>query len=123
MFWQVLAVLVIVVHFAYLLFIPLGGFLAWKWPRIIPFHLVAIAIGLISVTVHFDCPLTNVEQAFERRAGEHPHGAFVDRYIDGHLVPHGYDFVYQLVIVGAIVVSYAVMLRRRARRVPSPSPS
>jgi hypothetical protein len=123
MIWRVLAVLVIALHFAYLLFIPLGGFLAWRWPRIIPFHLAALAIGIISVTVHFDCPLTNLEQDFERRAGEHPHGAFVNRYIDGHLIPHGYDYVLQIAIVAAVVVSYAVMLRRRARRAPAPSPS
>jgi hypothetical protein len=116
MVWRVLAVAVIVLHFAYLLFIPLGGFLALRWPKLVPYHLAAIAIGVVSVTVRFDCPLTNVEQWFERRAGEHPHGAFINRYVVGHVVPHGYDRALQLVIVAAIVVSYAIMLRRRARR-------
>ena len=116
--WRALAVIVIVAHFAYLLFIPLGGFLALRWPRIVPYHLAAIAIGVVSVTIHFDCPLTNVEQWLERRAGEHPHGAFVNRYIVGHIVPHGYDRALQLLVVVAIVVSYTIMLRRRARHAP-----
>ena len=116
MLWRVLAVAVIALHFAYLLFIPLGGFLALRWPKLVPYHLAAIAIGVVSVTVHFDCPLTNVEQWLERRAGEHPHGAFVNRYIVGHIVPHGYDRAMQLLIVAAIIVSYTIMLRRRARQ-------
>ena len=65
-----LADLVVAVHLAYIAFIPLGGFLAWKWPRIVPVHLAAVAAALISVTVHYDCPLTGLEKTLRRHGGE-----------------------------------------------------
>ena len=113
---------VIALHFAYLLFIPLGGFLAWRWRRIIPVHLAALVVAVASVTVHFDCPLTTVQDALERRAGGHPGGDFVDRYLVGHLLPSGHDRVIQLVVVVAIVSSYAFRPRWRVRvAVPMPT--
>ena len=40
-----LADLVVVAHFAYLAFLPVGGFLAARHPWLIPCHLVAVAEG------------------------------------------------------------------------------
>src|SRR5258707_208171 len=56
-----LADAIVALPLAYLAFIPLGGVLAIRWPRLILPHLAAVAIGLISVTVKFDCPLTTWE--------------------------------------------------------------
>ena len=114
--WRVLWVLVLGVHFAYLLFLPLGGFLAWRWPKVMWFHLAAIAWAVGSVTVHYDCPLTSIEDNLERRAGGHPHGQFIDRYVEGYIVPHGYDRVIQLLCLLAIVVSYVGISKRATRR-------
>jgi hypothetical protein len=113
--YRALVLVVITLHFAYLLFIPLGGFLAWRWPRIVPVHLAALAVAVASVTVHFECPLTTLQDALERRAGGHPRGVFVDRYIVGHVLPSAHDGAIQLVVVAAIALSYGVMLLRRAR--------
>jgi hypothetical protein len=114
--WRVLWVLLLGVHFAYLLFLPLGGFLAWRWPKVMWFHLAAIAWAVGSVTVHYDCPLTSLEDNLERRAGGHPHGRFIDRYVEGYIVPHGYDRVIQLLCLLAIVVSYVGISKRVMRR-------
>lgn len=115
MAYRALALVTIALHFAYLLFIPLGGFLAWRWRRIVPVHLAAIVVAVASVTVHFDCPLTTLQDALERRAGGHPRGDFIDRYIVGHVLPSGHDRVIQLVVVALIVSSYAFMPRSRVR--------
>jgi uncharacterized protein DUF2784 len=120
--WELLADAVVVVHLAYLAFIPLGGFLAWRWRWLVPFHLAAIAVGVVSVVVHFDCPLTTWEQSFRRRAGQRVYtNGFVDHYLTGHVYPHGYDGVVQAVFAACIVVSYVgLWLRGRsqpARRV------
>ena len=104
-----------VVHLAYLAFIPVGGFLAWRWPRLRWFHLAAIAVAATSVIVGFDCPLTSLEDHFRRAAGEPTYrGGFVDHYLTGRLYPHGYDWLVQLLFVLAIVVSYALRPRVRA---------
>ena len=116
-----LADLVVAVHLAYIAFIPLGGFLAWKWPRIVPVHLAAVAAALISVTVHYDCPLTGLEKALRRHGGETPYrNGFVDHYLTGHIYPHGADAYVQLLVAACIVVSYVHILAKwqRTRRRP-----
>ncbi len=111
-----LAVAVVVVHCAYIAFIPLGGFLAWKWPRIVPVHLAAVAAALISVTVHYDCPLTGLEKSLRRHGGETPYrNGFVDHYLTGRIYPHGADAFVQLAVAACIVVSYAHILTRSQR--------
>jgi Protein of Unknown function (DUF2784) len=114
---RLLADLVVVVHLAYLVFIPVGGFLAWRWPRLIPVHVAAVGIALVSVTVGFECPLTTWEQTLRRRGGETPYtGGFVDHYLTGKLYPHGHDTVVQLLIGAAVVTAYiGLAVRRRSR--------
>jgi hypothetical protein len=112
-----LADAVLVVHLAYIAFIPLGGFLAWRWPRLVWIHLLAVAVGVISITVHFDCPLTTWEQSLRRRGGQRPYtDGFVDHYLTGHVYPHGYDGLVQVVFAVCVIGSYVVLVRRVRRR-------
>jgi Protein of Unknown function (DUF2784) len=108
-----LADLVLVLHLAYLAFIPIGGFLAWRWRWVMWPHLAAVAVALVSVTVGFDCPLTSWEQSLRRRGGERAYtNGFVDHYLTGRVYPHGYDWLVQLIFVSCVVISYAVLLTR-----------
>jgi len=118
MVWLWLADAVLVAHLAFLAFIPLGGVLTWRWPRVVWAHLTAVAIGVVSITVKFDCPLTTWEQSLRRRGGQRPYtNGFVDHYLTGHVYPHGYDWAVQLVFGACIVASYAYSYSRwRARR-------
>jgi hypothetical protein len=117
-FSRLLADLVVVIHLAYLVFIPVGGFLAWRWPRVIPFHLAAVAVGMVSVTVGFECPLTSWEQALRRHGGEKPYtDGFVDHYLTGKLYPHGHDALVQVLIAGAVVTAYVGLAIRHHARV------
>jgi hypothetical protein len=120
-FWIALADVIVVVHLAYLVFIPTGGFLAWRWPRVVWAHLAAVALAVVSVTVHFDCPLTTWEQSLRRRGGQVPYSdGFVDHYLTGRVYPHGDAWVVQAVFGACIVISYAVLIRRRRRGRGSP---
>ncbi|HEY2812848.1 MAG TPA: DUF2784 domain-containing protein [Acidimicrobiales bacterium] len=108
---------VVAVHVVYLVFIPVGGFLAWRWPRLLPVHVAAVVVGLVSVTAGFDCPLTSWENWLRGRAGESKYReGFVDHYLTGRVYPHGHDAAVQLLIGAAVVVSYlGLYLRHRAR--------
>ena len=114
--WNVLADAVVILHLAFLVFVALGGFLAWRRRWIIPIHIAAVVVGLASITVHFDCPLTTWEQSLRRRAGEHAYtDGFVDHYLKGHVYPHGYDWLVQVVFATCVVVSYVgLFVRDRA---------
>jgi len=113
---RLLADLVVVVHVAYVLFIPVGGFLAWRWPRVLPVHLAALVVAITSVTVGFDCPLTTWENSLRSHGGEKPYSdGFLDHYLTGRLYPHGHDALVQLVIAAAVVTSYVgFFIRQRS---------
>jgi hypothetical protein len=116
-----LADAIVVLHLAYLAFIPFGGILAFRWPRLTWLHLAAVAIGLISITIGFDCPLTSWEQSLRRHAGQRAYtNGFVDHYLTGRVYPLGYAWAVQSVFGLCAVGSYAFSYRRvRWRRASS----
>ena len=103
-FYHLLADLVVGVHFVFVLFVILGGFLAVKWRRIAWLHVSAAVWG---ATVEFSgwvCPLTPLEIWLRQRAGEAGyHSAFVAYYLLPVLYPEGLTRSVQIVL-GALVV-------------------
>ena len=61
MFYRLLADLVVVLHFGFVLFVVLGGLLALRWPRAAWFHLPAALWGAGIEFVQGICPLTPLE--------------------------------------------------------------
>ena len=86
-----LADLVVVVHFAFIILIAAGGLLAWRWPWpwLIWIHVPAVAWGIGIVTVGWDCPLTGLEHELRDRAGESVNDGFIDRYVEGSSIQSG----------------------------------
>ena len=41
--YRLLTTLILVLHFGFLVYLVVGGFLAWRWPRTLWLHLVAAA--------------------------------------------------------------------------------
>jgi hypothetical protein len=114
--YQLFADLVMLVHFGFLAYVALGGFLAW-WRRwlIIP-HIGAVIWGLLIVTVGIPCPLTDWEDEFRRRAGELglPRG-FIDTYLTGVIYPEEHLLTARLVVALLVLISwigFVVRLRR-----------
>jgi hypothetical protein len=112
MAYRVLADLVVVAHLGYLVFVATGGLLAWRWRRVIWPHLVAMTVAVVSVTIGFDCPLTNLEKSLRRLAGDHPYaGGFIDHYIVGTLYPRGHKGLAQVAVgVGVLAIYGSVVL-------------
>ncbi|MGQ0840638.1 DUF2784 domain-containing protein [Actinokineospora sp.] len=115
----VLAAATMVVHFGALLYIGLGGFLAWKWPKSIFLHVFFAAWGVLVNVFPVPCPLTALENHFRRQQGlgDLP-GGFNDHYIIGVLFPADYIHVVAVGALVLLVVSYAgAYVRWRGRRV------
>lgn len=116
MVYRLLADGVMLVHFGFILFIALGGLLAWRWPGIAYAHLPSVVYGLVSVTVGFPCPLTPLEKHFRLMADEGAYtGGFVDRYIEGVIYPDAYTPLLRGIVAVLVVAGYAALLRRRNR--------
>jgi MFS family permease len=114
--WLVTAVLG--THFAYLAYLVLGGFLAWRWPKMIFPHLFAAVWGVLIVLNLVDCPLTIAEAWARRLAGDQPvTGGFIDRYVTGVIYPGRYLVEARLGVTLVVVASYVgAYLFWRARR-------
>ena len=120
MAYALAADVVMLVHFVFLLYVALGGFLAWRRPALIVPHVAAAAWGLLSATVGMDCPLTAWEDAARRHAGEQglPHG-FIGTYLTGVIYPADRLVEAQLLVASVVLVSwigFVVRLRRRPAR-------
>jgi hypothetical protein len=102
-------------HFAYLLYLPSGGFLALWWPRTLWLHVACVGWGVAVVTLPLPCPLTALEDWARARAGMGPlpRTGFVDRYVAGVLYPPGRTGLAQAVAFLAATASWAALARRR----------
>ena len=113
--YQLLAELVMLLHFGFLVYVALGGFLAWRWPWAIVPHAAAVVWGALSATVGIPCPLTGWEDAARREAGELglPRG-FIDTYLTGVVYPEEHLLTAQLLVAALVLVSWAgIVLRSR----------
>jgi hypothetical protein len=121
--YRPLTTLILAVHFGYLAYLVLGGFLAWRWPRTIWLHLTAAAWGTIIVGADLaagglTCPLTYAEDWSRRRAGEAGlTTGFIDRYIEGVVYPERFAAAAQALAAAAVLVSWVGFYLRRRRRV------
>ncbi len=103
-----LVTLVLGLHFAYIAYLVLGGFLAWRWPQAIWAHLVACVWGVFIVAGWVDCPLTWAEDWARQKAGQGRLTAgFVDRYLDNVIYPDRYVNLARLAIALVVAVSWA----------------
>ncbi|GAA1268715.1 DUF2784 domain-containing protein [Saccharothrix xinjiangensis] len=111
-----LAELVMVVHFGVLGFLVVGGFLAWRWPKVVYFHAAMATWGLLVVLFPIACPLTWLENTFREAAGQEPLAVgFIDTYIDGVLYPDSAARPVQVLVALVVLGSWVgLYLRRRA---------
>ncbi len=102
-------------HFAYLMYLPIGGFLALRWPRTLMLHVPTVAWGVAVVRLELRCPLTSLESWARRRAEMDPLPAtgFVDRYIAGVCYPAGRTGAVQSLAFVAAAASWALLAARR----------
>ncbi|MEV4757587.1 DUF2784 domain-containing protein [Micromonospora sp. NPDC049559] len=118
--YRLLTAGILVLHFGFLLYLVLGGFLAWRWRWSIWPHLAAAGWGVVIVAKLSDCPLTYAEYWSRRRAGQTgPTEGFIDRYVEGVLYPERYTLLVQLLVALLIVTSWTGFLYRRHRRAPA----
>lgn len=118
MLFRLLADVTAGVHFAFVAYVVVGGFVSWRWPRTIWLHLAAFAWGFSTVLVGFKCPLTDLENWARRKGGEAelPSTGFIDHYITGVIYPENAVGLVQGFVAVCVVLSWIglfVLTRRR----------
>ena len=116
MLYYLLADLVFVVHLAFIIFVIVGALLVWRWHWVVIPHLVAVIWGLAIEFLNAPCPLTPLEQALLRKAGEEGYsGGFVEHYIVPIIYPDApYDFFLKagIFLLGINLVLYGLLIVR-----------
>lgn len=114
--WQLLADLVVVVHYAFLLYLVVGGFLAVRRPWTIWLHLAAAVWGTLIITTKVPCPLTAAQDFFRERAGLAPlRSGFIDNYVKDVLYPARFETETRVLVATIVAVSWVWFLRARLR--------
>jgi hypothetical protein len=116
MLYRLLADLVVVVHLAFIAFVVLGGFLAWRWPRVLWVHIPVIAWALVIVVFSVECPLTPLENYLRQLAGQRGYsGSFIDHYLTGVIYPGRLLGLTRALAAVVVLIAYAGLLVRRRR--------
>ena len=122
--YQLLADIVLVVHFAFIVFVLAGGLLLLRWPRLVWMHLPAVVWVVFAELAGWVCPLTPLENYFLALDGGYVyHGDFIGRYLLPLVYPAGLTPAIQLLLAGVVIVfnliiyTVIIRVRKRTRRV------
>ena len=124
MIYRVLADLVLVLHFAFILFAIFGGLLVLRRWRVIWLHLPALVWGATIVGLGAICPLTPLENALRTMAGQQAYaGSFLEHYLLIAIYPPGLTREVQVMLAAGLVILNVIiyfLVWRRYRRPPTP---
>jgi hypothetical protein len=118
MLYRTLADLLVLLHFAFLLFVVLGGLLVLRWPKLAWLHVPAATWGVLIECSGWICPLTPLENHWRELGGQAGYsGGFIQHYIVALLYPEqltrGTQVVLGVLVLGLNAIVYWQLLRRR----------
>src|SRR5215470_19572391 len=87
-FYSALAVVVLVLHGLFILWVVFGALLAWSYPALRWLHITSLIWGILTEWLPWPCPLTLLENWLEAKAGISPYqGGFLLHYLDKLIYP------------------------------------
>lgn len=90
MLYQILANFIVVIHFVFICFVVLGGFLVIRWRWMSFLHLASVAWAVLIEFKGWICPLTPLEQNLRHAADNAGYtGGFIEHYITPLIYPEG----------------------------------
>ncbi|MFI5607523.1 DUF2784 domain-containing protein [Amycolatopsis sp. NPDC051903] len=102
-----LADVTVALHIIALLFIGLGGFLAWRWPKVAFVHIFFAIWGVLVNVAPIPCPLTAAENVFRHQEGlgDLP-GGFNAYYLYDTVVPRSLLPAVAVIALALVIFSY-----------------
>ena len=119
--YNVLADVIVVIHFLFILFVVFGGLLVIRWPKLAFVHLPAAVWGVTVEIFGWICPLTPLENRFRDLAGNMSyHGDFILRYLVPVIYPENLTTSIQKIISALViivnVIFYTVAIRKHKKK-------
>ena len=105
MLYLVLADVVVAIHFAFVLFVVLGGLLVFRWRRLAWLHVPAALWGALIEATGWICPLTPLENRLRVMGGGTGYRTgFIEHYILPILYPEELTRSSQILLGICVVV-------------------
>ncbi len=110
--------LVLILHLLFICVVMLGGLAVLRRPRLALVHIPAAVWGFLVEAMGWYCPLTDLENALLRRAGEEGYGqSFLEHYLLALIYPDGLTREIQYLLAALVVLVngavYVTLWRRR----------
>lgn len=110
MVYRILADVVVVLHFAFILFVVAGGFFVLRWRKLLIVHIPVVIYGALIEFVGWVCPLTPFENWLRVRGGGTGYDTtFTDHYIMRMIYPASLTYELQI-FLGILVTALNLML-------------
>ena len=113
--FEIFAVLALLLHLSFILFVIFGAILILKFKKIIYVHIPAVAWGAYIELSHSICPLTYLENYFLKKAGKEQYSVdFIENYIFKIIYPPALNYEIQtylgviLIFVNLLIYYYIV---------------
>ena len=113
--FEIFAVLALLLHLSFILFVIFGAILILKFKKIIYVHIPAVAWGAYIELSHSICPLTHLENYFLKKAGKDQYSVdFIENYIFKIIYPPALNYEIQtylgiiLIFVNLVIYYYIV---------------
>ncbi|MCD4742705.1 MAG: DUF2784 domain-containing protein [Desulfobacteraceae bacterium] len=104
MIYRIAADLIVLIHFAFILFVVAGSFLVIKWHKVSLLHIPAAVWGVLIEFTGGICPLTPLENKLRLAGGEAGFsGGFIEEYIVSIIYPNDLTRGLQI-LLGSIVI-------------------
>jgi hypothetical protein len=116
--YRTLARAVAALHFAFALFVVLGGLLTMRWPALVWIHVPAVVWAVATLAFDLPCPLTLLEKFFLRRDGSEPYPeGFLQHHVFRPLTSSEHSQRFHILLGVAVlvlvIVAYAIAFMSR----------
>ncbi len=110
MVYSILAELVLVVHFLFILYVVLGALLVLKWHWTVFIHIPAAFWGALIMFMGWICPLTPLENRLRRLGGDEGYmEGFIEHYIWPIVYPEALTRELQIYLgIGVVIVNLVI---------------
>ncbi len=127
MIYLLFADVLVVFHFAFIVFVVLGALTTYRWPKMAWAHIPCALWGAWIEITGGICPLTPLEVRFRRMGGADGYtGGFIEHYLVPIVYPSGLTQAHQLLLGGLVVainlIAYGFLFRRRSVRTAAGTP-
>lgn len=114
---SLLADVAVLLHFTFIVCVIFGGLFVMRWPKISWVHLPMVLWAAVVNLMHWQCPLTPIENYFRVEAGQAGYeGGFIAHYLLPFIYPQGVSYDVGVVVgVGVFIwnaVIYSLIIYR-----------